>query len=79
MLNDERMRTMTPNVGRTPIAASANSSYFEKGFKTFKDFKEINKKINYYENRIKEIKNYEEFEDLTDMYLMGQSKLKEEF
>lgn len=78
MLNEERIRTMTPNSGPTPIAPSANSSYFEKGFKTFKDFKEIHKKLNHYENRIKEIKNYEEFEDLTDMYLMGQSKLKQE-
>jgi hypothetical protein len=43
MLNEQRMRTMTPNAA-TPTNAS--TTYFEKGFKTFKDFKEIHKKLN---------------------------------
>ncbi len=72
------MRTMTPNA-TTPISAQNSTTYFEKGFKTFKDFKEIHKKLNQYDNQINELKNYEAYEKLSDMYLVGESKIRNEF
>ena len=39
MLTDERVRTMTPNATTPSSVVNNNTAYFEKGFKTFKDFK----------------------------------------
>ena len=56
-----------------------NSAYYDKGFKTFKDFKEISKKLKFYDQKINNAKTYESFDDLSEMYLTGDSKLKKEY
>jgi len=48
-----------------------NSAYYDKGFKTFKDFKEISKKLKFHDEKINAVKNYESFDDLQHMYLTG--------
>lgn len=56
-----------------------NSAYYDKGFKTFKDFKEISKKLKFHDETINAVKNYESYDDLQHMYLTGQNKLKQEY
>lgn len=67
------------SLGKTTSTLNGfNSAYYDKGFKTFKDFKEISKKLQLYDHRINTVKNYESYDDLPEMYLTGQSKLKQE-
>ena len=75
ILNKERLEQMA----KTATTLNGfNSAYYDKGFKTFKDFKEINKKIKYFDDRINEVKHYEAYEELPEMYLTGESKLAKE-
>ena len=75
ILNKERLEQMA----KTATTMNGfNSAYYDKGFKTFKDFKEISKKLKYFDDRINTVKNYEAYEELPDMYLTGESKLTNE-
>lgn len=47
--------------------------------KTFKDFHLIKEKINLYQQNIDKVKNYKEYDDLTEMYVTGENKLQSEY
>ena len=76
ILHNERVDQLSKT---TSTLNGFNSAYYDKGFKTFKDFKEISKKLQFHDERINSVKNYETYNDLQHMYLTGQNKLKQEY
>ena len=67
LLNKERFSS--PDGGRR----------MPQGIKTFADCETVASKLHEYDTKIKQVKNYGEFDDLTSMYIEGESKLKMEF
>lgn len=47
--------------------------------KTYKDYHLVKDKLKLYQTNISKVKNYEDFNDLTEMYLEGESKLQKEY
>ena len=70
LLRDRPNTTLDPTLTSTLVN--------DKGYKTYSDFKSVTKQLKLNEKRIDKVKNYSDFENLTQIYLKGESKLARE-